>query len=128
MDKGMKVEIERRVIKFRFWHKRNKEFEYDNLDSKSRYQNPFMRSDLILCQFTGLLDRNGKEIYESDIIRELYQGKPKYSFPDNEVVEWGFHSDHSSYMFQLGWNLWEDTEYEIIGNIYENPELLKESK
>ena len=76
--------------------------------------------ELILMQYTGLKDRNGKEIYEGDIVQDqdgnLYQVKyTKYYiypfgaiFPDKpkEVVN--------------------EYECEIIGNIYENPELLEE--
>lgn len=66
-----------------------------------------------LMQFTGLHDKNGKEIYESDILQ--LDGM-------NIIVEW-IHDEH-----RLGWSPYiscnGNTGFEIIGNIYESPELL----
>lgn len=72
-----------------------------------------------VCQYTGLKDKNGKEIYEGDVI-ESASGKYKY------IVEW----HHASWIRKpIGWwrftSLYQHIEREkIIGNIYENPELL----
>jgi uncharacterized phage protein (TIGR01671 family) len=79
-------------------------------------------SDCILMQFTGLKDKNGKEIYEGDIL--------EFKNIDNiGEVAWCF--------FDSAWGLKVNDEftnvistylvspYEVIGNIYENPELLK---
>lgn len=127
-----------REIKFRAWDKIFKEmgnvaclnlseFSTDHIIKNKSHPNFYNQTfnNLILMQYTGLKDVHGKEIYEGDIIIELYDGKPKHSIPSNCIVEWGFHSDHSSYMYQLGWNLWEEEEYKVVGNIYENPELLR---
>ena len=69
--------------------------------------------DFLLMQYTGLLDKNGKEIYEGDIL-EFYDGDRK----DEVVFEQGFfrYKDDCTPIFQV--------ECEVIGNIYENPELL----
>jgi hypothetical protein len=64
-----------------------------------------------IMQFTGLKDKNGKEIYEGDIITER-----KYQ----AVVEW----DEKSLQFNCHGML-DGKNYEVIGNIYENPELLE---
>jgi uncharacterized phage protein (TIGR01671 family) len=78
-------------------------------------------------QFTGLKDKNGKEIYEGDFIRCPERVKYPASggkvtqYERTERIEW---TDKES---GFGINQWEVSEYdfEIIGNIYENPELLK---
>jgi len=74
-----------------------------------------------LMQFTGLLDKDGKEIYEGDIVERPDGGNPG-------LVRWfdgGYwgvevESDVWSYMFDCN----HPENHEVIGNIYENPELL----
>lgn len=128
-----------REIKFRAWdsvskgwtdghypigqHISDTEFGYDT--ESGRY---------ILCQYTGLKDKNGKEIYEGDILA---------------VKDWGIREETSQVLGnaqivwdtqECGWRITptlyiEDTydllgkaipKSEVIGNIYENPELLSD--
>jgi len=75
-----------------------------------------------LMQFTGLLDKNGKEIYEGDILRGWEA--------DGVFVRKGeVYLDQARFMVKLkGVPRHLKTlarKYEIIGNIYENPELIK---
>lgn len=77
----------------------------------------------VLLQFTGLKDKNGKEIYEGDII-DYFPGK-KYGIIvwDNELA--GFCLNVDNLRFSWHENNPFIADYKIIGNIYENPELLK---
>jgi len=82
----------------------------------------------ILMQYTGFKDKNGKEIYEGDIVQpyqDVYsKGLSKIDSP--QVVEY---SPPGFLPFDLPCHGGEiymyDTEFEVVGNIYENPELLK---
>ena len=87
-------------------------------------------------QFTGLLDKNGKEIYEGDIIKSKETDEV---YRIDEMLP-AHRQDHSTnigyyiggkYEIRKGvgytgddWMSWTEM-YEIIGNIYENPELIK---
>lgn len=78
-----------------------------------------MDNKIPLMQFTGLLDRNGKEIYEGDI---LEGGSPIDGDPRRWTVKW------YSTNLNAGWDFgyMPAMNYcEVIGNIHENPELLK---
>lgn len=78
-------------------------------------------------QFTGLHDKNGKEIYEGDIVRFRLRfrliGEAEYQ--DGTIIYEGgrFYSKlTNSEIYLFG----KPDDYEVIGNIYDNPELLKE--
>ena len=73
------------------------------------------RHELDWMQYTGLKDRNGVEIYDDDIVR--FNGFRENGDDFIAVIEFKFNSF-------VGWFLHKD--FEVIGNIYENPELLKE--
>lgn len=101
----------------------------------------------ILMQYTGLKDKNGKEIYEGDIVRMLYtdwpsqcpnaEGRFEFSVEDymksiskNGVVVYRldrycleFEDKHGNYYDHILEGA--HGEKEIIGNIYQNPELLR---
>lgn len=78
--------------------------------------------DFIVMQCTGLKDKNGKLIYEGDIVKIFHMSGTMQGRLFKDVVEWNdlrCRFDTENYgVFD------EDDVYEVIGNIYENPELL----
>lgn len=79
--------------------------------------------DYILMQFTGLLDKNGKEIYEGDIITDTANKINSREW--NAEVVWsdiGFSLSECHPTERSLWELAERGRLEVIGNIYENPE------
>lgn len=88
----------------------------------------------ILMQCTGLKDKNGKLIYEGDVVRLLY-AKDDYIETRQVVYDdcaFQFNEPNSTiidkplYCFAINYlNHYKHIELEVIGNIYENPELLR---
>lgn len=87
--------------------------------------------NIIVMQYTGLKDKNGKDIYEEDIVKikfrfDEYIGVIKFrKYDDWEQYEW---HEHYGYVIEINSEKYFsiiDNEIEIIGNNCENPELLK---
>jgi uncharacterized phage protein (TIGR01671 family) len=135
-----------REIKFRVWDSESKnwyDFEDGFLDYKEMKNGQYIAysdliEELVLMQYTGLKDKNGKEIYEGDIVRAVYE----------EDEGGGWHCDHKvrgKVYFDTHWGVkfdcrdatqrvaehWEripHTDFrnvEVIGNVYENSDLLQ---
>ncbi len=130
-----------REIKFRAWDKSAKVIIYDGFDidpTGNIWINHFGVNDqFMLMQYTNLKDRNGKEIYEGDIVRSLMQSNRGNWEDFDRIGQIVFGADEfPSFMVLSGDKLFEmvTTDYyevmdiEIIGNIYENPELLEANK
>ena len=72
----------------------------------------------IIEQYTGLRDKNGREMYEGDIFNGLHDFGPAGAVPKSGTVRFDVEQGY-------GWNYWYIQTIEIIGNIHENPELLE---
>ena len=121
-----------RPIKFRAWDLKNKKFlSPDDIDVNislgwGMTKNAFeikvkglmgFPEETLLMQFTGRHDKNGKEIFEGDIVQAFGQPETRGTV---EWLSWGFTLKHfKSPDFS------RPIEVEVLGNIYENPELLK---
>ena len=81
-----------------------------------------------LCQFTGLCDKNGKKIWENDILMahldESYPEDVTYETVEWNVAGWvGCETDSIDRQYLDKFDL---EHYEVVGNIFDNPELLQE--
>lgn len=138
-----------REIKFRAWDKTDNQMlnvDYMRLDNGNvlyvtgetffeddGWYKYFLDNGIELMQYTGLKDKNGIEIYEGDIVKFDPSVQPLGDMPqDGEVgiIKYVLNSfvvvpqsDCS-----INYNIDEIGDWVVIGNIYENPELLKDKK
>ena len=162
------IEIEKRITKFRVWNKELKTMDYDggvlydlfgfNIhDCKYLCLNRFIldiSDQFDLMQFTGAHDKQGKEIYEGDLIKWREQVGRDESVKSNDdifgIVLWDREGckfivsqiTKGTWTYKVGDSLFEhDTEFysyngevfswndlEVIGNIYENSDLYNDLK
>jgi len=122
-----------RSIKFRVWDARRQKWYHKIIEwafdkpKGSIGQLPELPEGTIISQFTGLLDKQGKEIYEGDIVTADYlvmTSRYKVTIEDGHTQL--VHVRNNTLRFFLSKDNIE--VYEVIGNIYENPELLKEQQ
>lgn len=114
--------MKERKLKFRAWDVESKKMITNFIDNEKAYLDKdgllVKYCDYILMQSTEILDRNGVEIYEGDMLKNHGMNRPG-------VVSW----NNERSMFVVGDYLCEFYAYsgdskEVLGNIYENPSLL----
>lgn len=118
--------------KFKAWDKVNKKmiedvasihFKSEMIVTRNLCFYPF--KDIELIQSTGLLDKNGKEIFEGDILHHKVQGTGVVFYPYRDTMaSFGIRNVNTNF----GRNLQDTAKagYEVIGNKFEHPHLLEE--
>lgn len=124
------------IPKFRVWDKDHKYMEYtdknlivsfgdngnvDATDLSNIYSTCNGMQNFELMQSTGLKDKNGTEIYEGDIVKNIYD--------EIYVVKWFDAAFYLEEKYNGGFDYHElhfEDNKKVIGNIYENPELLED--
>lgn len=145
-----------RELKFRAWDKIHKQMrpiirldlpfgeitDLSQISMDDNYLKWEYARDLIIMQYTGLKDKNGKERYGGDIIKFQYDtgyskettkgiikaGKYQAGHNDwGDIMALGFYVQQIDVCIRQEWNMCcsEIEKGEIIGNIYKNPELIK---
>ena len=133
-----------RDIKFRAWDKHLEDMEdsdfYLYIENGHLYEvgrdgidSDNLRHRYVLMQYTGFKDKNGTDIYESDFIKV-----PDHSYRthDQEVkayVDGRVNFNNGQWCVSRGFEYWEDLidiyeSCEVVGNFYENPELVEEEQ
>lgn len=120
-----------RTIKFRIWDNiNNKMYNLGNLEDclyRTEFEEEFGYdlTNYIIMQYTGLKDKNGKEICEGDIIKSGFIGEVYWEGAGFYIKF--FNREIDDYIYcSLGYfkNNIHPKEIEVIGNIYENPEFI----
>ena len=143
-----------RKIKFKAWDKKKKEWykpihnacngelfeiflnfkgDYNIrlLDSFFHESHELYMGRFVIVQYTGLKDKNGKEIYESDILKFMSKSFLDTEFKENILPIWW---DEENLCYKVGMKdknfqpdrETDDGQFEIVGNVFEDDYLLKE--
>ena len=120
-------------FKFRIWHKPTKTMEYNGLwTGYPNIQKKMSDNNFIIMQCTGITDKNGKLIYEGDVLKNLLNGK-KYkvewvgcqaSFELHQILSPNDEGYKKAQPIAIYFANGGFQRFQVLGNIYENPELL----
>lgn len=125
--------MNQRAIEFRAWSPKWDKMIYNGVDgydidvhAGTIWLDTCDDENPILMQFTGYKDRKGKKIYEGDVLNVGEKTKTKMRIVYDEIsVSFCFmYLDNDSYK-QKFYGHEEEKYFEVIGNIYKNPELMK---
>lgn len=134
-----------RTIKFRFWNKIARRFQPAGkyaIDGEGKlvsydyeagaYDDPedFSNTIIVPQQYTGLKDKNDKEIYEGDIVHYVFDGASHPKEAQDKYLTCVYDPDFGLFCFDDADSsyYWAEIQgyVEMIGNIFENSELLKQ--
>ena len=121
-----------RTIKFRAWSSGKMVYQNNALSKMSRFWRIIEQAkehgeEVVIMQFTGLHGKNGKEIYEGDIVKPSFRdGNWFYRIISFEKGMFGYRDKTNSWCIMgiKQGNKPDNKQYEVIGNIYQNTELL----
>jgi len=113
-----------REIKFRAYHNSTQKMVYFSLYNPLEFPNkPWNQYEIM--QFTGLEDKNGKEIYEGDIVKVVNGMDNEIGLVEWYTLKWKINWDYAKNLSKYDYSLTCKDDLEIIGNIYENPNYYK---
>ena len=128
-----------------YWFEENGVHESEGLDGETKGAN----TNFVLMQSTGLCDKNGVEIFEGDVVEFTnwwFDGNVAETQLKGTIVytpelmsfqlkgvqnkEWQAHTGHSGdkYMTAFSELTFDEADFAVLGNIYENPELLEKTE
>jgi uncharacterized phage protein (TIGR01671 family) len=125
-----------RTIKFRAWNPVDMEMlsdpnVYDAVGINDNFEN-FESDGYSMMQYTGLNDKNGVEIYEGDILQPSAYIKSSFNLSEivfkDGIFRLSGKGKHQTLIGSLRASRTAGNDYIVIGNIYENPELLEKEK
>lgn len=103
---------------------------------KDDYEEVYRIDENTICQYTGLKDKNGRKIWENDVVKKYNSNGDEWKI---SKIIWADYSlnmgwciediksltEYSGRLFKVGFDVNDTEKCEVIGNIFDNPELLE---